>query len=286
MQKLAGMLHASDVRTPIRYQLSSKYYYNLSFVTSFYKIMATMFKCEAAVRDAERAERNALATTQDKTGVKPFLFKDENEILQEKIEENEKYRDILLHMVKRHTEALLPPKANTGGAEEHASAVTNPNNANYRPAHHHDPNYLKTPKQAEHLNPQTIDYEQQLRTKNEERAALTAKLRIVQKERAQVLCMYKSLRERAFERRTEEQVRQYRRFMAQCQKERANHAGQGVQGGNGVQGGKVKKERGDMKPKLRKHTDKGSVDREVSETFLERLESNLVIREKADDMPE
>lgn len=88
-----------------------------------------MFKCEAAVRDAERAERNTLATSQDKMEVDPFLFKDENEVLRGKIEKNEKYRDILIQMVKRRIAALLSPEANTEGAGEHAGEVTNTNNA-------------------------------------------------------------------------------------------------------------------------------------------------------------
>jgi hypothetical protein len=90
-----------------------------------------MFKNQAAFRDVERARRNALATSQDKPEPEPFLFKDKNAIPRQKIEENEKYRDILIQMVKRRIEALLPPEANTEGAGEHTGEVANTNNTNH-----------------------------------------------------------------------------------------------------------------------------------------------------------
>lgn len=55
------------------------------------------------------------------------------------------------------------------------------------------------------------------------------------------------------------------------------------QSGDGVQGGKVTKEKGDVKLKRRKHKEWERLDREVTESLLERLEVNLVIREETDD---
>ncbi|EUC30436.1 hypothetical protein COCCADRAFT_28679 [Bipolaris zeicola 26-R-13] len=90
-----------------------------------------MLENQAAVVDAKLAEPNALATSQGKKEPVPFLFKDKNTLLREKIGENEKYRDILIQIVKRRLDALLPPEANRKGAGEHAGEVTNTNNANH-----------------------------------------------------------------------------------------------------------------------------------------------------------
>ncbi|KAF5851755.1 hypothetical protein GGP41_000498 [Bipolaris sorokiniana] len=245
-----------------------------------------MFEYEAPIKEVERTEITALTTSKDKINLELFTGRSENAVLQEKIEEKEKHRDILLHMVKRLTEALSLPKANTEGAGEHAGAETNPNNANHL---HGLPNasalsYLPAnPDQPSFSNPpptQHTHWTQQLYTPKEERGVLTAKLRIVEREREQYLRQYKMLRAQNHERRTEEQLRQYRSFMSHKHKE-CNK-----QSGDGVQEGKVKKEKGDLKLKRRKHKEKDRLNREVTEAFLKRLEFNLVICEKSNGKSE
>ncbi|KAJ5058572.1 hypothetical protein J3E74DRAFT_292605 [Bipolaris maydis] len=223
-----------------------------------------MFEYETPTEEVEHAKLTAPATSKDEINLDLLFGGSENVALREKIEEKEKHRDILVHMVKRLTETLPPSKSNAKGTGEDAGAEINPDNVN----HLHDLHSASAPSclpensdQSELLNPpstQHIDWTQGLYTPKEERDVLAAKLRIVEKER-------------------EHYLRQYRSLMSHKHRERSK------QSSDGVHEGKVSKEKGDVKLKRRKHKEKDRLDREVTDAFLKRLEFDLVIREKSDD---